>query len=308
MPIEIACPGCHKRMRAPDAAAGKQVKCPACQGPIVVPSARAAPPIQRWTLLTENDQQFGPIPRSELDQWFAEGRISAQCQLLKEGAPAWQWASDIFPSLAQATAPPPAAPSDPLGIGVSANPYVAPGATHTSAVSRSYRGHRSAAAGYATTMAYVAGGSIVARGLLAILLGAMAFSNMGGVSSRYATERAIATSVLTVIVFFVAAVVATPFFVAGMGLAKRRMWGKVMGFVTAALAIMVALFTAFSVLRLLINYSRLSSIGFSLPAEVHFRIVGLLLLDLLFLAIMIGHAVVMFMVLLNAKHAKEFQS
>lgn len=305
MPIEIACPGCHKRMRAPDAAAGKHVKCPACQGPIVVPAARPAPPVERWTLLTENDQQFGPIPRGELDQWFAEGRISAQCQLLKEGAPSWQWASEIYPSLAQAAAPQPVA--DPLGIGINTNPYNAPRTSHSSASSRTYRGHRNAAIGYATTMAYVSGGAIVARGLLAIIFSAVAYSNIAGLNSRYATERAIATSVMAVIVFFVAALVSTPFFVAGMGLGKRRTWGKVMGFITAGLAILVAMLMSISLIMALLNYARLGSVGIRLPAELHLRIVAMLLLDLLFLAIMIGHTVVMFMVLLNAKHAKEFQ-
>jgi hypothetical protein len=30
---------------------------------------------------------------------LAEGRITAECQLLKEGADQWQWASDIYPQL-----------------------------------------------------------------------------------------------------------------------------------------------------------------------------------------------------------------
>lgn len=37
MPISISCPNCSKRINAPDNAAGRQVRCPACQTPFVVP-------------------------------------------------------------------------------------------------------------------------------------------------------------------------------------------------------------------------------------------------------------------------------
>jgi hypothetical protein len=39
MPIAVTCPGCSARMKAPDAAAGKKVKCPKCQGAITVPGS-----------------------------------------------------------------------------------------------------------------------------------------------------------------------------------------------------------------------------------------------------------------------------
>ncbi|MBP3957716.1 hypothetical protein J8F10_20895 [Gemmata sp. G18] len=37
MPIPVTCPGCSARMNAPDAAAGKKVKCPKCQKVLAVP-------------------------------------------------------------------------------------------------------------------------------------------------------------------------------------------------------------------------------------------------------------------------------
>jgi hypothetical protein len=173
MPIEIACPKCHRRMRAPDASAGRKVKCLVCQEPIQVPggeaeqpqaAAKAATPVaspaakpklaatpapsnpvvkktaaanpslpvakpltspaktaanpalrptpkaqpkpvqvteEKWTLMTEDDQEFGPVPRSELDSWFAEGLITAKCQVLKEGGTEWQFAPELYPSLAK---------------------------------------------------------------------------------------------------------------------------------------------------------------------------------------------------------------
>jgi len=98
---------------------GKKTKCPKCQTIVSVPasgsdaaavakspttSAAAASPAgktDQWFLQTPDGSQYGPVPRNELDQWYAEGRISADCQLLKEGQAQWQWASDQFPALLQ---------------------------------------------------------------------------------------------------------------------------------------------------------------------------------------------------------------
>ncbi len=43
MPIVVTCPSCATTLKAPDAAAGKKVKCPKCTSTIAVPAA-AAPP------------------------------------------------------------------------------------------------------------------------------------------------------------------------------------------------------------------------------------------------------------------------
>ena len=39
MPIPVTCPGCSAKMKAPDGAAGKKIKCPKCQEAITVPAA-----------------------------------------------------------------------------------------------------------------------------------------------------------------------------------------------------------------------------------------------------------------------------
>ncbi|MGI8982420.1 MAG: GYF domain-containing protein [Pirellulaceae bacterium] len=110
MPLQVVCPTCNAKLRAPDTAAGKKTKCPKCQAVISVPAdapqAPAASPgsakkAENWHMQTTDGSQFGPVPRTELDAWFKEGRISADCQLLKEGADQWQWASEIYPSLEQ---------------------------------------------------------------------------------------------------------------------------------------------------------------------------------------------------------------
>lgn len=125
MPIEITCNSCSKRLRVPDNAAGKRVKCPQCQTVLSVPAAGAAPtpaaatggkgvptpgkaassagkaaaPVENYHLKTEDGQTFGPVPKKELDSWFDEGRITAECQLLKDGSDQWQWATDVYPQL-----------------------------------------------------------------------------------------------------------------------------------------------------------------------------------------------------------------
>lgn len=102
MPIEITCTSCSKRLRVPDNAAGKRVKCPQCQTILSVPAAggsAVAAGGARYHLKTEDGQTFGPVPKGELDEWFGEGRITAECQLLREGADQWQWATDLYPQL-----------------------------------------------------------------------------------------------------------------------------------------------------------------------------------------------------------------
>jgi hypothetical protein len=122
MPLQVVCPSCNAKLKAPDTAAGKKTKCPKCQAVISVPAdapqASAVSPgagkkSENWHMQTTDGSQFGPVPRTELDEWFKEGRISADCQLLKEGAEQWQWASEIYPSLEQSA--PAGAPGKPAG-------------------------------------------------------------------------------------------------------------------------------------------------------------------------------------------------
>ena len=96
MPIEITCTGCNKRLRVPDRTAGKRVKCPKCQSIIAVPDSNLP---DQWNLKGEDGEVYGPVPRSELDQWYAEGRITADCQVLQQEADQWQWATDLYPDL-----------------------------------------------------------------------------------------------------------------------------------------------------------------------------------------------------------------
>jgi len=103
MPISITCENCSKKLRVKDEIAGKKVKCPQCKGVIAVPGAAAtvsaAENNKQWYVRTDDDEDYGPIPRSELNGWVSEGRLNADCQVLAEGSDQWQWASDLYPQL-----------------------------------------------------------------------------------------------------------------------------------------------------------------------------------------------------------------
>ena len=117
MPIQVICTGCQVKLKAPDTAAGKKTKCPKCQTIVSVPAGGAVNAAaskssavvgavkenkpDQWFLQTPDGSQYGPVVRDELDQWFTEGRVSVECQLLKEGSAQWQWAADLYPELSK---------------------------------------------------------------------------------------------------------------------------------------------------------------------------------------------------------------
>lgn len=158
--IVVTCPHCQKQLKAPSDRIGRAAKCPQCQQSFVMgegtkvggsasgiaiaapvsgigkanPPAPPVPPINKptaphpaapvvapkWTLKIPTGDTYGPIERAELDQWFQEGRINAECQLLAEGEPRWRWASEVYPTLGGAhTAPqvPHAAPQIGAAVG-----------------------------------------------------------------------------------------------------------------------------------------------------------------------------------------------
>jgi hypothetical protein len=310
MPIELACPACQKRMHVPDAAAGRRVKCPSCQSPLLVPVAAAAPapgrpaPIERWTLLTEDQQQFGPVPRPELDQWYSEGRITPQCQLLREDAPAWQWAVEIYPALAAAGQPGVAAPpSNPFQFSDSGTSRTTPKTSAT----KGPRGKRSQAISYASMACAIAGIALISRALLWIMFRVVFAANLASkISARAAADVAFESTITGIVLLVVAAILSIPYFVAAAGINKRQGWGKVMGFVSGGLSSLLGLLVLLYLARNAYNYSRLTSIGFRLPAEFHTRIMMSFLLDALFAAVLIAQAVTVFAVLSNRKYANEF--
>lgn len=123
MPITAKCPHCDTKFKAPSKYAGQRVKCPSCKETMKVPAAdgaaggtaskssqpaaagsagqrkSAAKPATNWYITTSDGEEFGPTTYAELEEWLAEGRIDAECQLLEEGWEEWKWAPEVFPEL-----------------------------------------------------------------------------------------------------------------------------------------------------------------------------------------------------------------
>lgn len=74
---------------------------PLAPAPAAKAEAKKTPRPERWFMKAEGGEEYGPISRSELDAWHAEGRVTADCQLLREGSEQWRWASEVYPELEQ---------------------------------------------------------------------------------------------------------------------------------------------------------------------------------------------------------------
>jgi hypothetical protein len=105
--------------QAPKPAAGQQAAAKQ-----QAPAKKAPAAKDEWYLQTEDGQQYGPVPKAELDEWVAEGRVDASCQLLQDGWEQWKWAEDVYSELVQAAAP--AVEENPFaGIGDTSAPAAA---------------------------------------------------------------------------------------------------------------------------------------------------------------------------------------
>ena len=103
--LELACTGCGGPLRVDNQSRGKRLRCPKCGDIVYVPlEARAATAAASyWRMRTPNGDQYGPVSREELDRWAAEGRISADCQVLCDGSPRWTPAFEVYPHLPPST-------------------------------------------------------------------------------------------------------------------------------------------------------------------------------------------------------------
>jgi hypothetical protein len=100
----------------------------------------------------DDGTEYGPVTKEELDGWVAEGRVTAECYLQREGEGMWAPATSVYPSLAGPVKTNPFAEPKPSST---VNPYEARGYGTTSPVRRRLRPHRA--------------GSILTLGILGIL-------------------------------------------------------------------------------------------------------------------------------------------
>jgi hypothetical protein len=89
---------------------------PATPAP-AAPDAIAEAPHAVWYVRPPAGGQYGPAVGDVLRKWMAEGRVSADSLVWREGWPDWRKAGKVFPSLtpvAAPSAPPAAGPVAPL--------------------------------------------------------------------------------------------------------------------------------------------------------------------------------------------------
>ena len=309
MPTDVTCPSCSRRLRMPDAAVGKTMKCPNCQGMVPVPVGTAAtptqrpkpkpapaasttrvPPVKKWRLKMETGEEYGPIPKRELDQWIQEGRLTADCQVLKEGGAQWQWASDVYPSLASPTASPtnanspaPTTSNQPFDFAATSNPTM----SHSSP--RRYV-RRSPQVDLVVMGFYLFTFLCFLRPLIVMLVTSSMVPDT--------PEGKAATAFLTVIAFLVGGFISLFYLIPGIGLSKRHQWARIMALIIAALTGLAGLTqSVFSGGQLALKYDYLEYMN-AVPMTIIDLIIGLM--SFIF-------AIFCYAILLSKQASKEFK-
>lgn len=131
MPIVTACQGCGQKLSVPDKFAGGVARCPQCKQIYTVPSPQTQEPSfadagELWLMRGEDGKVYGPVAKSELDRWVAEGRVTAASQVSRQGSEIWQAARVLYPGLVAVASDNPFADRQTAG-----NPYVSPVAMQT---------------------------------------------------------------------------------------------------------------------------------------------------------------------------------
>ena len=110
MPQNLTCRHCQRHFFPPEQS-GKPAVCPHCGKEVPAPAVdTVTPPTEpvnpprkthstEWFVQAEDGRQYGPVTGELLRGWYEEGRITADCQLLRKGANQWQWATDFYPDL-----------------------------------------------------------------------------------------------------------------------------------------------------------------------------------------------------------------
>src|SRR5581483_1241549 len=87
MPVSVTCP-CGAKLTAPDAAAGKKVKCPKCGHPVAVPAAAG------FEVVDEEEPAPATRPRRRVEDDGDDRPRKGKRKAKKSGGvPVWAWAA-----------------------------------------------------------------------------------------------------------------------------------------------------------------------------------------------------------------------
>jgi hypothetical protein len=172
MTIETQCSLCGRLLRVGDEHAGKQARCPECGQISVIPLGGTAGPRRLpgesspagglWSLRTPEGKVYGPIARTELDQWVAEGRITADCDLFDGAGQSWMAADALYPQIR------------PAPVAAAPRPIYPPSQAPPGGPTVRYR----PSTGY---LAPHRGGAVLVLGILGFMMGCPIFSFMAWV-------------------------------------------------------------------------------------------------------------------------------
>ena len=112
MAIEVQCEKCSQSLRAGPKLVGKKARCPKCGNAVLIKAPEAGSDSETagtdstsaasgWFVRADDDE-FGPVEKTELDEWAIEGRLDADCHVRCEtwGADEWKSAGEVYPKLA----------------------------------------------------------------------------------------------------------------------------------------------------------------------------------------------------------------
>jgi hypothetical protein len=145
----------------PNVAPGYQPAGPAVMRvpqPTPAPQLMGVDPISQapnaiWYVRPPSGGQYGPARGDIMRKWVAEGRVSGDSLVWREGFPEWKSASQLFPSLAGVGAPAPAAGPPPPPAEVASIPTV----TRTARKLNAYEARKNQGNGMAVAILVVLG-------------------------------------------------------------------------------------------------------------------------------------------------------
>ena len=120
MTIRCQCTSCSARFDAPDALAGKAVRCPKCKAAIRLPGAESKPspaaksentaqvtpeggasPEPSWFVRDTDGRHRGPMSKVELDRLVTTEQLDGLCQIRRADWEDWRWIETVYQQFAE---------------------------------------------------------------------------------------------------------------------------------------------------------------------------------------------------------------